>query len=184
MTLCRGLISSVYSPADGVHVGRTSVVAVSRGHLQARVGTVRPWHSVSLQASTLGAWLCFCIGTLVITKPIVHWVVGCSSRGRINNSLWGKVCLLLDPLAVHWDTLLIIVKNSTSFSVTLRETKTAYFDEAKSTLCTSCLDKDRMTYVFFPRTRKLISAAFPFWEVSSTFVTPLTLRHAVGPVTG
>ncbi len=29
-----------------------------------------------------------------------------------------------------------------------------------------------------------MSAAFPFWEVSSTSVTPRTLRHTVGPVTG
>lgn len=104
VTLCRGLISSVYASADGIHVGRTSVVAASRGHLQARAGTVRPRCSVSLQASTLEGRLCFCAGTLVTTKPDAHWAEACSSRGRINNSLWGKVCLLFDPLVIHWDT--------------------------------------------------------------------------------
>lgn len=61
MTLCRGLISSVYSSADGVHVGRASVLAVRRGHLEARVGTVPPWQLVSLEASSLRG--CFCTGT-------------------------------------------------------------------------------------------------------------------------
>lgn len=65
MTLCRGLISSVYSSADGVHVGRTSGLAVSWGHLQPRVEAVQSHYKHPL----LEGWSCFCTGALVTTKP-------------------------------------------------------------------------------------------------------------------
>lgn len=102
LTLRRGLISTVYASADVVHVGRTSVLAVSRGHLQARVGTVRPRHSVSLHVSTLRGLVVFlrldtgnhktqCAPSSWPAAALAGSIIHCEER----------FVLLADPFAIH-----------------------------------------------------------------------------------
>lgn len=167
MTLRRGLISSFYSSADGVHVGRTSAIAVvSTLDLRSPPGKVR-------QASTREAWLfyfvlffifflfiLFHIRTPVTTKPSVQWAVACSSRVRLNNLLWRKVCLLFDLLVVDCETLLI----SFAFMCMFPD-----FDEAESAQWTSSLDRDRTNESVFPKNQEANQRSLPFLGIFDFF---------------